>query len=61
MLSVAKWNIDLPPSIMWGMRKDAKLPKVLGRKIQRKRKESELTQEELAERASSSRAYTGYI
>lgn len=43
------------------MRKNAKLPKVLGRKIQRKRNEIGLTQEELADKVGISRAYMGYI
>lgn len=45
----------------YSMRKNAKLPKVLGKKIQRKRKESGLTQEELADKVGVSRAYMGYI
>jgi len=43
------------------MRKNAKLPKVLGKKIQRKRNEIGLTQEELADKVGISRAYMGYI
>jgi len=43
------------------MRKNAKLPKVLGKKIQRKRREMGLTQEELADKVGISRAYMGYI
>ncbi len=43
------------------MRKNAKLPKVLGRKIQRKRKQLELTQEDVADKVGISRAYMGYI
>lgn len=43
------------------MRKNAKLPKVLGRKIQHKRKGMGLTQEELADKVGISRAYMGYI
>jgi len=43
------------------MRKNAKLPRVLGRKIQKRRKEMELTQEELADKVGISRAYMGYI
>lgn len=43
------------------MRKNAKLPKTLGKRIQRIRKRTELTQEELAEKAGISRAYMGYI
>ena len=43
------------------MRKNAKLPKILGKRIQRKRKEMGLTQEELADKIGVSRAYMGYI
>lgn len=43
------------------MRKNAKLPKSLGNKIQRFRKKSNLTQEELAEKVGISRAYMGFI
>lgn len=43
------------------MRKNAKLPKVLGKKIQKRRKELELTQEELGHKVGISRAYMGYI
>jgi len=43
------------------MRKNAKLPKVLGKKIQKRRKELELTQEELDDKVGISRAYMGYI
>jgi DNA-binding XRE family transcriptional regulator len=43
------------------MRKNAKLPKTLGRKIQKKRKEAGLTQEELGYKVGISRAYMGYI
>lgn len=43
------------------MRKNAKLPKVLGKKIQKRRKEMELTQEELGDKVGISRAYMGYI
>lgn len=43
------------------MRKNAKLPKALGKKIQRIRKKANLTQEELAEKVGISRAYMGYI
>lgn len=44
-----------------GMRKNAKLPKVLGKKIQRRRKECGLTQEDVADKIGVSRAYMGYI
>lgn len=43
------------------MRVNAKLPKVLSKKIQRRRKELGLTQEELAEKVEISRAYMGFI
>lgn len=43
------------------MRKNAKLPKIVGKKIQKKRKEAGLTQEELADKVGISRAYMGYI
>lgn len=43
------------------MRKNAKLPKVLGKKIQKRRKEIGLNQDELGARVGISRAYMGYI
>ena len=43
------------------MRKNAKLPKTLGKKIQRIRKGTGLTQEQVAEKIGISRAYMGYI
>jgi len=43
------------------MRKNAKLPKVLGKKIQKQRKVKEYTQEELGDKVGISRAYMGYI
>ncbi|AKM82915.1 hypothetical protein A2422_03005 [Candidatus Woesebacteria bacterium RIFOXYC1_FULL_31_51] len=43
------------------MRKNAKLPKVLGKKIQKRRNQIGLTQEELADKVGISRAYMGYI
>ncbi len=43
------------------MRKNTKLPKVLGKKIQKKRKEMKLTQEDLGFKVGVSRAYMGYI
>lgn len=43
------------------MRKNAKLPKLLGKKIQKQRKIIGLTQEKLAEKVNVSRAYIGYI
>jgi len=43
------------------MRKNAKLPKILGKKIQKQREGMGLTQEELGDKAGISRAYMGYI
>lgn len=43
------------------MRKNAKLPKALGSRIQRARKQTSLTQEDVAEKVGISRAYMGYI
>lgn len=43
------------------MRKNAKLPKALGNRIQRARKKTNLTQEDVAEKVGISRAYMGYI
>lgn len=43
------------------MRKNAKLPKVLGKRVQKYRKSTGLTQEEVAEKIGISRAYMGYI
>ena len=43
------------------MRTNATLPKSLGKKIQKIRKQKGLTQEELAEKVVVSRAYMGYI
>ena len=43
------------------MRKNAKLPKVLGKKIQKRRNELGYTQEELGDKVGISRAYMGYI
>ncbi len=43
------------------MRSNAKLPKKIGKKIQKRRKEMELSQEELAEKIGVSRAYMGFI
>lgn len=43
------------------MRKNAKLPKALGKRIQRLRRHAGLTQEEVAEKIGISRAYMGYI
>lgn len=43
------------------MRKNAKLPKVLGKKIQKQRNVIGYTQEELGDKVGISRAYMGYI
>lgn len=43
------------------MRRNSKLPKKLGKKIQQKRKRAHLTQEELGYNVGISRAYMGYI
>ncbi len=43
------------------MRKNAKLPKTLGKRVQRVRKNVHLTQEQVAEKVGISRAYMGYI
>lgn len=43
------------------MRKNTRLPKVLGKKIQKRRQEIGLTQEELGYKVGISRAYMGYI
>ena len=43
------------------MRKNAKLPKALGNKIQKRRKEVGFTQEDLAYKVGISRVYMGYI
>lgn len=43
------------------MRRNAVLPRNLGKKLKRARRELGITQEELAERANLSRAYIGYI
>lgn len=46
---------------MTQMRSNAKLPRQLGNRVQKLRKQSNLTQEELAEKIGVSRAYMGYI
>lgn len=61
MLSVAKWFSRFNTLIIGFMRSDAKLPKLLGKRVQKRRKELNLTQEELAEKVDISRAYMGYI
>lgn len=43
------------------MRKNAKLPKTVGEKIQRIRKRNKLTQEKLAEKVGISTTYMGFI
>lgn len=43
------------------MRRNAKLPKALGKKIQRVRNKTGMTQEQVAEKVGISRAYMGYI
>lgn len=43
------------------MHGNSKLPKSLGKKIQRKRKSLKITQEELAEKVNISTVYVGYI
>jgi transcriptional regulator with XRE-family HTH domain len=43
------------------MRKNAKLPRVLGKRIQKRRKELKHSQESLAAKIGISRAYMGYI
>ncbi|WKZ26086.1 MAG: helix-turn-helix transcriptional regulator [bacterium] len=43
------------------MRKNAKLPKVLGKRVQKRRKELGLTQEDVGYKVGISRAYMGYI
>jgi len=43
------------------MRKNSKLSKQIGKKVQRQRKLIGLTQEQLAEKVDVSRAYIGYI
>jgi transcriptional regulator with XRE-family HTH domain len=43
------------------MRSNAKLPKQLGKRIQKRRKELGYSQEELAEKIRVSRAYVGFI
>jgi transcriptional regulator with XRE-family HTH domain len=43
------------------MRSNAKLPKVISKRIKTYRKEQEITQEELAEKVGVSRVYIGYV
>jgi transcriptional regulator with XRE-family HTH domain len=43
------------------MRSNAKLPKQIGKKIQKRRREMGYSQEELADKIGISRAYMGFI
>lgn len=43
------------------MRKNARLPKAIGKRIQKRRKELKLTQEDVGYKVGISRAYMGYI
>jgi DNA-binding XRE family transcriptional regulator len=43
------------------MRKNARMPKALGKKIQKVRKGMKITQEQLAEKVGISTTYIGYI
>ena len=43
------------------MRSNAKLPRVIGNRVKKRRKEMEYTQEQLAEKIGISRAYMGFI
>ena len=43
------------------MRKNAKLPKLLGKRVQRFRKKTDMSQEDVAHKVGISRAYMGYI
>lgn len=43
------------------MRKNARLPKVINKRIKKYRKELKITQDELAYKVGISRAYMGYI
>ena len=51
----------MPSEDNLNMRKNAKLPKSLGKRIQKLRKNAGITQEELSERVGISRAYMGFI
>lgn len=44
-----------------GVRKNARIKKVVGKRIQKSRKASGLSQEQLAEKVGISRVYMGYI
>lgn len=43
------------------MRRNSKLPRLLGKRVQKRRKQLKYTQEYLAEKVGISRAYMGYI
>ena len=43
------------------MRKNAKLPKLIGRRIKKLRKDTDFSQEDLAHKVGISRVYMGYI
>lgn len=43
------------------MRSNAKLPRVLGKRVQKARKQIGFTQEDVADKVGISRAYMGYI
>lgn len=43
------------------MRKNARLPRVVGKKVRKRRRELGITQEELADKVGISRVYAGYI
>ena len=55
--------MDYPPGYFHNacMRKNAKLPRVLGKKIQKRRKQLGITQEDVGYKVGISRAYMGYI
>jgi DNA-binding XRE family transcriptional regulator len=61
MLSLATWNDALLNVDNESMRKNAKLPKSLGKRVQKLRKKTAFTQEALAEKIGISRSYMGYI
>lgn len=43
------------------MRSNAKLPKIISKRIKKRRNELEMTQEDLAEKVGVSRVYIGYV
>lgn len=61
MLTLTKWSELSSRRTIEDMRKNAKLPKVLGKKVQRFRKKTGLSQEAVAFKVGISRAYMGYI